>query len=200
MGVWSISDDKQINCGATGLAAATDVNGGYVAGGNYSAGAAGLTLSAYGKEKDGYGSVLASGVGDSVSPNPANTAYAFDQGDGTMFNRPSAFDRRTRADISYVWDAQARGDSVHSVATGVRTVMTKTAIRSNNWDSFEAAWDSGFPQSNNSGLWSQSLDENRIDGSTVDDEANVSRSVQGEFAYQYGSNVATTDSYDAKTG
>ena len=200
MGVWSISGSTAINAGATGLAANTTVNGGYVAGGNYAAGAAGLTLSGYGSEKHGYGSALASGLGDGVSPNPANTSYAFDQGDGTLFNRPSALDRRTRTDISYVWDAQAMGDSVRSVTTGVRTVMTKTGIRNNNWDSFEAAWDSGYPQSNQSGLWSREANANQIDGTKVDDEANVSRSSQGEFAYQIGSNVVQSGAYEAKTG
>jgi hypothetical protein len=199
MGVWSISGDKQINAGATGLAAATDIDGGYVNGGNY-AGQAGLTLSGYGKEKQGYGSVLASGDGDGVSPNPATTTYAFDQGDGSLFLLPSVLDRRTRASIGYVWDGQAMNDSVRAVSTGVRTQMVKTAIRTNKWDSFSAAWDSGYPANNQSGLWGQEANANQIDGTQVDDEANVSRANQGEFVYQIGSNVVASGAYEAKTG
>lgn len=200
MSVWSISDDIEINDSSSGLAAKAVVNGGYVEGGNYTAGAAGLTLGPYGKEKQGYGSVLASGVGDSVSPNPTTTNLAFDQGDGSLFLLPSVLDRRTRANIGYVWDGSTMNDSVRSITTGVRTQMTKAGIRNNNWDSFSASWDSGYPQSNQSGLWSQEGNENEIDGTQVDDEANVCRGVQGEFAYQHGSNVPATDSYDAKTG
>ncbi len=200
MSIWNISEGSEVAFG-TGLLPDSQLNKGRVAGGNYANGAAGLTLNAYGDPlPSGYGSHLASGLGDAGSPKPANSSLAFDQGDGTLFLQPSNLTRRTRAAMSYVWDGSVMNDSVRSITTGVRTVHVKKGIRNNQWDSFEAAWDSGYPETAQSGLWSVSDNANQVDGSKVDDEAQVSRSAQGEFVYQDGSTIAQQDDYDAKTG
>ena len=84
----------------------------------------------------------------------------------------------------------------------MRVLANKTAIRDNSWDEFNATWAAGTPQNAQSGIYNQNTNANESTpgvANLVDDAANPSRAVPGEFVFLIGKTI-TSGTYDAKNG
>ena len=89
--------------------------------------------------------------------------------------------------IATIESAAAVPQNVQSVhaTTGITTDTITSALRAGNWNAFSGAFDPALSK----------LDP----GFGADNEASVSRSSQGEFAYRLGSDIVQ-DQYDPKNG
>lgn len=97
--------------------------------------------------------------------------------------------------------ANRENNSIKRVTTA-SSYQYKTAIRENRWSSFSGAWQPGFPEVVNSGVWSQQTDtdvSSVVVSSGVDHAAHPSGYRPGELVYRDGSPAPVQDDYKAKT-
>jgi hypothetical protein len=91
--------------------------------------------------------------------------------------------------------------SINQVTT-VNTYMYKTAIRANKWNEYTGAWDSGYPEVRETGVYDLTLDRDVASGVQIDYTdvaANPSGEVPGVLLYRDGKPLPVVDQYKKKT-
>lgn len=88
--------------------------------------------------------------------------------------------------------------SIHKIES-VTTRKLTTAIRENKWNEYSGKFDPGYPQVQNDTFYSIRDNGIGIEGSPVDDAANVNRTAPGELTYMQGNPNPLNADYPEKT-